>query len=136
MDNFIPILGLRDINMNVPMPTIITGQEVNPNIVPLPRSLEPQRLEFDNEQKVYAFKCPHCCTYVQVEPNQINCGIFRHGAFFTRNEKGLIIPTEPINPHMPKAECERLLAQGLVLGCTKPFRIDRNTLTVTECDYI
>lgn len=39
-----------------------------------------------------------------------------------------------ISPHAPKAECDRLVAAGLIYGCGKPFRFDGTTATV--CDYV
>jgi len=44
------------------------------------------------------------------------------------------IPTEPINPHMPKHQCDQLVLEGKVLGCAKPFRFSGNS--VDKCDYI
>lgn len=44
------------------------------------------------------------------------------------------IPTEPINPHMPKEQCDELVKQGKVLGCAKPFRLIGNHVDI--CDYI
>jgi hypothetical protein len=42
--------------------------------------------------------CPHCSTRIEIHPNDLNCGIFRHGAF--------IDTLEPIDPHTPQYICE------------------------------
>ena len=41
---------------------------------------------------------------------------------------------QPIDPHTPKAECDRLFREGLIHGCGKPFKFDGVNLTI--CDYI
>ena len=71
--------------------------------------------------------CPHCDGLVEIQPKDINCGIFRHAV--------LKSTTVPINPHTPQAECERLLLAGLIYGCGKPFRRLPNNQLV-KCDYI
>jgi hypothetical protein len=74
--------------------------------------------------------CPHCQEYFIVNQKQINCGIFRHAVFITNGH--------PINPHMPKQECENLLNKNLVYGCAKPFRVNLvgNKYVTEICDYI
>ncbi|AYV81826.1 MAG: hypothetical protein Harvfovirus66_7 [Harvfovirus sp.] len=82
------------------------------------------------EGNVYIFACPHCEHYIEVEKDEINCAIFRHGVYkdtFT-----------PISPHAPKTECDNLLQLNKIYGCAKPF-----TLTLREdgyhaekCEYI
>ena len=48
------------------------------------------------------------------------------------------IPTEPVNPHLPKSMCDALVAEGKILGCAKPFRLvftpQGNYAEI--CDYI
>lgn len=74
-------------------------------------------------------ECPHCKDYVQISTNEINCGIFRHGAY-KKNYK-------QISPHMPKKECEKLIKESLILGCGKPFKLEhKNDYTAVICDYI
>jgi hypothetical protein len=82
------------------------------------------------EEENYIIKCPHCEDNVIIHKNEINCGIFRHAVY-----KKTI---EQINPHCPREECERLLENGEVFGCTKPFRvvIINGTPEVSICDYI
>jgi len=48
------------------------------------------------------------------------------------------IPTESINPHMPKEICDRLVAEGRVLGCAKPllFVFNLEGDHVEKCGYI
>ena len=75
----------------------------------------------------YVFACPHCGLQVQVPRDGLNCQIFRHGAYRANPDVG-------IPPHAPKAECDRLVAEGLIVGCGKPFRFDGVTATV--CDYV
>ena len=57
---------------------------------------------------------------------EINCTIFRHGTFKANNKQ--------MDPHTPKAECDRLAREGLIYGCGKPFKFDGNVLV--QCDYI
>jgi len=88
-------------------------------------------LKMTSETKFDMFICPHCGGGVQVMEGELKCHIFRHG---TLKESGV-----QMNPHETKAECDRLLASGLILGCGKPFRViykeDRSTIAVA-CDYI
>jgi len=62
-----------------------------------------------------------------VEIKDLNCHIFRHAVY---KETG-----EPIPPHAPKEECDRLFDNGLIYGCGKPFRINGNN-DIEVCDYI
>ena len=62
-----------------------------------------------------------------VEIKDLNCHIFRHATY---KETG-----EPIPPHAPKEECDRLFDNGLIYGCGKPFRINGNN-DIEVCDYI
>lgn len=84
------------------------------------------------EDHCYVFSCPHCELSIQVPENEINCQIFRHG---TMKNTGF-----QVNPHAPKAHCERLVAKELVYGCCKPFKIFRGESGsidyVDICDYI
>lgn len=80
-------------------------------------------------------ECPHCGGLIIIE--QINCGIFRHGTYKTTGQQ--------IPPHLSQIECERLINNGEIFGCGKPFR--HSTLQSKEetyeikkklviCDYI
>jgi hypothetical protein len=84
-----------------------------------------------SEVKFQIFICPHCGGCVQVMEGELKCHIFRHGVL---KESGT-----QMNPHETKAECDRLVALGLIFGCGKPFRViyqeDRTAIAVA-CDYI
>jgi hypothetical protein len=69
-------------------------------------------------------ECPHCKEYIWIE--KLNCRIFRHATYLNG---------EPIPPHSTQSECEQLLEQKKVYGCTKPFQI-LETGEVVRCDYI
>lgn len=90
------------------------------------------------EGGLYVFPCPHCSLLVEVEQHQVNCAIFRHACYFTRTPTGQIILTEQLNPHAPREVCERLVAEGKVYGCGKPFRMipTPSGYEVECCDYI
>lgn len=75
---------------------------------------------------VFIIKCPHCSDYVEIHERDINCQIFRHGAYKHN--------FSPINPHMPKTECDRLYETKQIYGCAKPFRF--NGVNVEQCEYI
>jgi hypothetical protein len=75
----------------------------------------------------YLFTCPHCNGYIIVHRHELNCRIFRHGVY-----KDII---EPIPPHTSKVECDRLIAENLIEGCGKPFRIN-DSMEAVKCDYI
>ena len=71
--------------------------------------------------------CPHCEASIIIYRHEINCRIFRHAAFRSNNE--------PVPPHLAQEECERLVANGEVYGCCKPFKLnDQNVAEV--CGYI
>lgn len=70
--------------------------------------------------------CPHCNGLVSVFAHDIKCTIFRHGIWKANGR--------PIDPHTPKAECDRLLRDGLIYGCSKPFKF--NGTTVEICGYL
>lgn len=74
----------------------------------------------------YLFKCPYCKSSIVVMKNELNCKIFRCGVLKKNNE--------PINPHAPKVECDRLKELDLIDGCGRPF-IFRGDY-VEKCDYI
>ena len=75
----------------------------------------------------YLFICPHCQGSILVYHTELHCRIFRHGVY--RNSG------EPIPPHAPKEECERLVAANLIDGCGKPFRVT-DAMEAISCDYI
>ena len=81
-------------------------------------------LEMDN---FHLLICPHCSGCIMVHHAELHCRIFRHGVY---RHSG-----EPIPPHTPKEECDRLLAENLIEGCGKPFRVTDNMEAIV-CDYI
>ena len=74
----------------------------------------------------YRIKCPWCEGIVEVEANQINCKIFRHGIYKQTGQQ--------INQHLPKTECDRLAGEKLIWGCGKPFHFNGEEVKV--CGYI
>jgi hypothetical protein len=80
------------------------------------------------EDTNFEIKCPHCNDYVIIE--KINCAIFRHGVM--KNN------VQQINPHMDKAQCDKLKELDLIYGCGKPFKLVKinNEWNAIICDYI
>jgi DNA-directed RNA polymerase subunit RPC12/RpoP len=70
-------------------------------------------------------ECPHCGDHVVIEA--LNCRIFRHATFKSTGVQ--------LNPHASEAECTRTIADDLIYGCGKPFRVDHDGKAVV-CDYI
>lgn len=73
-------------------------------------------------------ECPHCHGHILVHKFEVNCAIFRHGVYKTTGQ--------PIPPHLPKAECDRLASSELIEGCGKPFRLVQEPVRAVPCDYI
>lgn len=95
--------------------------------------METPQKSVTRDNGVLIFECPHCDLPVTVAENEVNCHIFRHGYFF-QSENGKINLLSQVSPHLPKAECERLVREEKVVGCCKPFRLDGNVVTV--CGYV
>jgi hypothetical protein len=79
----------------------------------------------------YQLTCPHCEGTIIVQTNELNCRIFRHGVFLANGE--------PIPPHSPQTECERLVSENLIVGCGKPFQVvhqEDGSEQAVACDYI
>lgn len=76
--------------------------------------------------KPFIVECPHCGQYIEIL--SLNCGIFRCAIF---KENGL-----QINPHTPKEECDRLFKEGLIYGCSKPFKVVSRLSIPETCDYV
>ena len=82
----------------------------------------------DKDIDCYFFECPHCDQLIQVFRSEINCSIFRHA---------LTKDYSQINPHLPKDLCDKLVLEGTIFGCAKPFRFfNGNPPYVEDCDYI
>ena len=73
-------------------------------------------------------ECPHCGDMIEII--EINCGIFRHGAFINNGEQ--------LNPHAPEIFCKEVFGKGLIYGCGKPFQLLSNegTYNAVKCEYI
>lgn len=99
----------------------------------IPHSV-PVKLEGD----LYMFTCPHCKAWTEVEKNQVNCHIFRHGFHYVKNGDHIQLLNQ-MNPHAPKEECDRLFSEGKIVGCGKPFQFVRNpdsSYRAEICGYI
>jgi len=71
--------------------------------------------------------CPHCKHSIIIYKNEINCRIFRHAVYKNSGE--------PVAPHLPKEDCDRLVLTNEVYGCCKPFKLDNDNVPEI-CDYI
>ncbi len=81
-------------------------------------------------QNIFFVVCPHCNSFVEINVNEINCAIFRHGIF-----KDTLLQ---MDPHTPKHMCDKFREYNLIYGCGKPFRliVENNIYTAIKCDYI
>ncbi len=71
--------------------------------------------------------CPNCQELVLIQ--EINCSIFRHGAYKNGQQ---------INPHATKEECDMLVEKGLIDGCGYPFRLVKieDHYAAVKSDYV
>jgi len=74
--------------------------------------------------------CPHCDQQILIMSNEINCAIFRHGAFKDTGSQ--------VNPHETKEICDKLFDSNAVHGCCKPFKLvqNENNYVAEICDYV
>lgn len=78
----------------------------------------------ENAPGFYYFECPQCGLMTEVETNQLNCKIFRHGGQATFDpipphaRQGLYVaqPPDYTQPEWP-------LRQGQIYGCGLPFEV-------------
>ena len=73
--------------------------------------------------------CPHCLNPILIE--QLNCKIFRHGTFIANGNQ--------MNPHETKEVCDYFVANNMIYGCGKPFKIETSkdaVLVAVVCGYI
>jgi hypothetical protein len=75
--------------------------------------------------------CHHCVTPVLIE--KLNCCIFRHGI--------LMVSGQQMNPHETKEVCDFFVANNMIYGCGKPFKIienenKRGEFVAVKCEYI
>lgn len=64
----------------------------------------------------YTFWCPWCDGGVQVDQTQINCKIFRHGAFKNNGQQ--------IGQHLPHNEAQNLVKDQQINACGHQFWFD------------
>jgi hypothetical protein len=76
-------------------------------------------------------KCPHTLCGITIQIVALNCAIFRCGVFKATGRQ--------VDPHLPKRECDALIASGLIYGCGGPFRVyptETGAFESVVCDYI
>lgn len=76
------------------------------------------------------FTCPHCDGMVEIQNNQFNCRIVRHGIF---KHNGHQVPQ-----HASKQQCDLWVTQNIIRGCGKPSKIEKvnNEYFLVICGYI
>lgn len=75
-------------------------------------------------------ECPHCTGIFIVSQSDINCRIFRHFVFKDTLQQ--------LNPHAPKAECDRVVEESLGYGCARPIELISNGhggWIAKKCEY-
>lgn len=75
--------------------------------------------------------CPHCFMLIEVLYSEVNCKIFRHGAYKSNGKQ--------IDPHLNKPTCDNLVAKDEIYGCGKPFKLEHDIedkYIAVACDYI
>lgn len=80
---------------------------------------------------LFRFLCPHCNFDIEVLKNQTKCCIFRCGIYKNNYRQ--------IPPHTNKQECDRLVRENLINGCSRPFRFiygNDGQNYVEPCGYI
>jgi hypothetical protein len=84
----------------------------------------------ESESVSCIYECPHCRCYVETRLDQINCKIFRHGVFKAGGAQ--------IDPHLCRAECDRLVANDAIYGCGRPYilHFEGGQWQARACDYI
>ena len=88
-------------------------------------------------EEFYIFECPHCNSTVEVHKNEVNCSIFRHGYFYTKNSEGKITLTSQINPHASEQDCINYLKEERIIGCGMPFKMEKheNGYKAVKCGF-
>jgi len=87
----------------------------------------------------FVVSCPHCQELILIYYKDVNCKIFRHGAF-----RDTLLP---IDPHTPKELCDVYVKENKIYGCGKPFQLlpsavvnmnsgDSPTFTTEICGYV
>jgi hypothetical protein len=85
-------------------------------------------LDETEDKQSWLVHCPHCFGGVEVLKINVNCAIFRHAIYKPSGEQ--------VDPHLPKEQCDALVAGDRVDGCCKPFKIDVQQRVAVACDYI
>lgn len=70
-------------------------------------------------------ECPHPDCKQTIEVVEMNCRIFRCGVFKHDFKQ--------IDPHLPKEQCDKLVADGVIYGCGRPFQI---VLDASGCNQV
>lgn len=72
--------------------------------------------------------CPNCDKEVIIE--QLNCGIFRHGAYKANGQQ--------LPPHESEVNCTKLIQIDAIYGCGKPFQVilEDSKYVAKQCGYI
>lgn len=81
----------------------------------------------NEDDNTFYVTCPHCSCFIEII--KINCKIFRHGVYVNTGQQ--------INPHLPKTQCDYLVATNQIHGCGKPFELvfENNVMIAISCDY-
>ena len=108
----------------VPEPTVPEPTVPVPSLQP--DTPQPTYKKVEQVDGFYIFQCPHCEQTICVHRDEVNCKIFRCGSYKANGQ--------PIHPHTPKPECDRLKAENLIYGCGKPFIFDHVEALV--CGYV
>lgn len=80
---------------------------------------------------LYYIECPNCNDLVEINSEEFNCKIYRHG-IYKENFK-------QIDPHLPKDICDELFNKNMIYGCGKPFKVivdDEYNVFIEKCGYI
>ena len=127
---------------------------------------ETKQTKYNIIQDILEGPCPHCHAIVQIEKQNINCGIFRHAFDINTGQQ--------INPHASKEECSMLMLKSIdlykfklaflirqffntdtivsliidygslkdvtsyynITGCLGPFKINQANMSFDICPYI
>ena len=74
----------------------------------------------------FLIKCPWC--NIDIEVVEMNCKIFRCGIYKSNNKQ--------VPPHSKKVLCDKIVIEGLIWGCAKPFHINNPDGNPVKCGYI
>ena len=126
--NLINVETQSNIETQSNVETLFNIQNFDDNKVYIPIDCEIEgKFKFEDiDGFYYMTHCPWCYKYTQIEEKYLNCTIFRCGNLKTT--------LEPLNPHLPKHECDYLFNNNLIHGCSKPFKF--NGINIEKCDYI